>query len=131
MSELDHDSGSESSDYMPERKFKCNWCSKLCKKLVEGKRYCAKCHDNCFRECLSCKRPIASSEMYTLDEKRCNTCFRKLEKARAKRQEKRDANALGKRRSDDEPPLKGEKWYVLLPISKFINEADIKQTITK
>ena len=65
--------------------------------------------------------------MFTLDEKRCNACFRKLENARAKRQEKRATNVLGKRKSDE---AKTEKWYVLLPITKIMRETDLEKITT-
>lgn len=62
----------------------CEWCSKLTE-LVENKKYCEKCLENCFRECIRCKKPYPSSDYFVLDKSRCNSCFIKYKKMRDKK----------------------------------------------
>lgn len=83
-------SASESdSDIAQATQSRCIWCNQFCKKLVVGKKYCSTCEGRMFRECSSCHRPHPSPNLFKFDEQRCNSCYKKLEKARLRRQEKK------------------------------------------
>ena len=70
---------------MSSIKRKCVYCSRNAK-IVENKKYCTKCHSRMYRECCRCHLPYHSSVYFKLHEKRCDSCHRKNEKAKAKYQ---------------------------------------------
>lgn len=63
---------------------KCIYCGKRTL-LVIGKKYCSRCKQNCFKECIRCHLPHDKSSFYTLHKYRCNSCQRKYEKEKMKR----------------------------------------------
>lgn len=62
----------------------CIWCEKSYD-LLPTKRYCKCCDQLKYRECIRCGRPLNSRKYFLLDDKRCNSCHRKLLKERIKR----------------------------------------------
>lgn len=56
------------------RPIRCNWCGAI-KPLIDGKRFCSDCARD-GRECAHCHRPMPK-KYYSLDESRCNACFRR------------------------------------------------------
>ena len=66
----------------------CIWCRSY-NKLAQGKKYCIKCSQNCFRECKRCHRPFDDQKYFQKDANRCNSCQTTYLKEKEKRQMKR------------------------------------------
>lgn len=132
-STMSDEAGSNSDDSgsgavgLPE--FKCSWCQKGCRELVEGRKYCLKCKNRMYKECRTCKRPLDSPSFFKLDSERCNSCTRKLEKSRLSRRQKQvsKTDSIGKTKVPELVGLEklpvGE-WYAVLPI---VNLQNLKQ----
>jgi hypothetical protein len=67
---------------------RCNFCNKFTK-LSVGKPYCSRCEDRMYRECRRCKKPFDDAKYFSLDQTRCDACFRKLQAEKVRRQEKK------------------------------------------
>jgi len=52
----------------------CIYCYNL-KSNLEGKKYCKKCKDKCYKECTKCHLPLQSEDSYFFDFAVCNKCF--------------------------------------------------------
>ena len=63
---------------------RCNWCNKM-GEYVKGNKFCFSCQNNSFRVCVRCKKPYDDKKYFELDEKRCNTCYKRLAAEREKR----------------------------------------------
>ena len=92
----------ENTDFDIEKNKKpCIWCNKP-KALVAKQPYCEECERKAFRICTRCHRPLDNSSYFTLDDKRCNTCFRKYLKDKQKREDrKKQLNLLCQDDSDE------------------------------
>ena len=55
---------------------RCNWCG-ADEAFVEGKRYCATCESNMYRECIRCHKPYDQAKYFGFDMNRCNACQRR------------------------------------------------------
>ena len=77
---LEHNS--EYLQFFSHFKMKCCWCT-FEKELIPGKRFCKAC-DEQGRECRYCHRPMPE-QFYKWHHTRCNSCFKKSEKQKAKR----------------------------------------------
>ena len=76
---LEHNS--EYLQFFSHFKMKCCWCI-FEKELIPGKRFCKAC-DEQGRECRYCHRPMPE-QFYKWHHTRCNSCFKKSEKQKAK-----------------------------------------------
>ena len=77
---LEHNS--EYLQFFSHFTMKCCWCT-FEKELIPGKRFCKAC-DEQGRECRYCHRPMPE-QFYKWHHTRCNSCFKKSEKQKAKR----------------------------------------------
>jgi len=55
-------------------KVDCSFCFRIGKN-IEGKKYCAFCAENCFRECGQCHLPLPTEHSFYFDSVICNKCF--------------------------------------------------------
>ena len=67
---------------------KCLWCGHSEHAFEPGKSYCEDCTLKCERECVGCKKPYPNLKAFALNEKRCNSCQKKYEHNKKKREMK-------------------------------------------
>ena len=67
---------------------KCIYCGDEIE-LIENKKYCEQCLDNMYKECIRCHLPYDSEQYFSLNEKRCNSCQKKYENEKSKKEEKK------------------------------------------
>ena len=67
---------------------KCVYCGDETE-LIENKKYCEQCSDNMYKECIRCHLPYESEQYFSINEKRCNSCKKKIENEKSKREEKK------------------------------------------
>ena len=68
---------------------KCIWCGHSEHAFEPGKPYCEDCTLKCERECVACKKPYPNLKAFALNEKRCNSCQKKYEHNKKKREMKK------------------------------------------
>lgn len=66
---------------------RCTYCGRNCTLLALNKKYCLRCEENCYRECIRCHRPLDKPSFYSLHPQRCNGCHRKYLKEIMKRKQ--------------------------------------------
>lgn len=80
----------------------CNHCGEV-DELYSNKPYCIKCKSNMVRECVRCHIPYSSMRHFELDKKRCNSCHRKFEAEKIKReQRKKEKESLDQNKTKNE-----------------------------
>jgi len=106
----------------------CIWCGEE-GVLVPGKKYCVDCDSNKARECVGCHRPYPSLKAFEGNNQKCNTCIKKMQKAKQKTgpivvsdEEEEEEEEEQKETDDDEqnflppPPKKSMKQPTLVEI---------------
>ena len=68
---------------------KCIWCGHSEHAFEPGKPYCEDCILKCQRECVACKKPYPNLKVFALNEKRCNSCQKKYECNKKKKEMKK------------------------------------------
>ena len=68
---------------------KCIWCGHSEHAFEPGKPYCEDCALKCRRECVACKKPYPNLKAFALNEKRCNSCQKKYERNKKKKEMKK------------------------------------------
>ena len=68
---------------------KCIWCGHSEHAFEPGKPYCKDCTLKCERECVACKKPYPNLKAFALNENRCNSCQKKYEHNKKKREMKK------------------------------------------
>ena len=68
---------------------KCIWCGHSEHAFEPGKPYCEDCTLKCQRECVTCKKPYPNLKAFALNEKRCNSCQKKYEHNKKKKEMKK------------------------------------------
>ena len=68
---------------------KCIWCGHSEHAFEPGKPYCEDCTLKCERECVACKKPYPNLKAFALNEKRCNSCQKKYEHNKKKKEMKK------------------------------------------
>ena len=68
---------------------KCIWCGHSEHAFEPGKPYCEDCALKCQRECVACKKPYPNLKAFALNEKRCNSCQKKYECNKKKKEMKK------------------------------------------
>jgi len=63
--------------------FDCSFCFRIGTN-IEGKKYCAYCAENCFKECEQCHLPLPTEHSFYFDNKVCNKCFFKNQEKKSK-----------------------------------------------
>lgn len=104
----------DSTDFeLQESQKKCNWCNQKCS-LMKGKKFCQKCKDRCEKECTRCHRPYPDAKKYFTKDptlKRCDSCEKKYqaEKLRRQKQKVKKASEIVESDDDQQPRRKREK----------------------
>ena len=124
MSEYAASDSEQSGDVDTDPKLKCSWCLKGCKQLVEGRKYCLKCKSSMYKECRTCKRPLDSPSYFKLENDRCNSCSKKLERSRSQRARRPTSKREGVGNSIVPEPvaiksIPPAEWYAIMPIVSF------------
>ena len=70
-------------------KERCIWCRNKQPKFFKDKPYCIECAAECVRECSCCHKPYDDLVFFELHPDRCNSCQKKLEKAKMKKEAER------------------------------------------
>ena len=68
---------------------KCIWCGHSEHAFEPGKPYCEDCTLTYQRECVACKKPYPNLKAFPLNEKRCNSCQKKYEHNKKKKEMKK------------------------------------------
>ena len=68
---------------------KCIWCGHSEHTFEPGKPYCEGCTLKCQREYVACKKPYPNLKAFALNEKRCNSCQKKYECNKKKKEMKK------------------------------------------
>lgn len=75
------------TDFQGGKRSCCSWCKQV-SSLLPNKSYCVGCKSNMFRECVRCHLPFPDEKYFQAGGNRCNSCQKKYEKERGRRQQK-------------------------------------------
>ena len=78
---------------------RCNWCGDENTVLFKDKPYCVECAQNSQKECSACHKPYPDLKYFALNLNRCNSCQKKMEKSKLKKE-------MEKRGEEDAPRRK-------------------------
>ena len=95
---------------------RCNFCGDEQTQLAKDKLYCIDCAVVCSRECVVCHKPYPNLDKFQLNNSRCNSCQRRLERRKM----------MKKQESSEEMVREGEKMSTssTLPHSSEVGDMD-------
>ena len=70
-------------------KDRCIWCGNKQPKFYKDKPYCIECSAKCVRECVCCHKPYNDLSFFDLHPDHCNSCQKKMEKVKMKKEVER------------------------------------------
>ena len=64
---------------------RCNWCGEKNVVFFKDKPYCTDCADSLRKECSACHKPYPDLKYFKLSLNHCNSCQRKMDKSKIKK----------------------------------------------